>query len=203
MKATSAENHFPAIKKEIFAAAQADGRITVIDRSLSREDMLSLMSAIDCYVSLHRSEGFGLGMAEAMALEKPVIATDYSGNCEFVNVTPAIRFFHADPSTPARIYPHRRPSLGGSDEDACAAAMRDIVDHPDKAITRQGRTGLHRGPIWRGQRGTDRRRTARGNSAVKALETGRLIAPPSESAYCCSAIRQELGTCTALKPKPA
>ena len=49
--------------------------------------MLSLMTSIDCYVSLHRSEGFGLGMAEAMALEKPVIATNYSGNCEFVTET--------------------------------------------------------------------------------------------------------------------
>jgi glycosyltransferase involved in cell wall biosynthesis len=41
---------------------------------------LSLIRQNDCYVSLHGSEGFELGMAEAMALGKPVIGTDYCGN---------------------------------------------------------------------------------------------------------------------------
>src|SRR5438105_5969568 len=44
----------------------------------------ALMAKCDCYISLHRSEGFGLTMAEAMALERPVIATNYSGNLEFM-----------------------------------------------------------------------------------------------------------------------
>jgi glycosyltransferase involved in cell wall biosynthesis len=39
----------------------------------------------DCFVSLHRSEGFGLGLAEAMLLGKPAIATGYSGNLDFMN----------------------------------------------------------------------------------------------------------------------
>ena len=43
------------------------------------------MAACDCFVSLHRSEGFGLAMAEAMALGKPVIATNWSGNTDFMN----------------------------------------------------------------------------------------------------------------------
>jgi glycosyltransferase involved in cell wall biosynthesis len=43
------------------------------------------MSLADCYVSLHRSEGFGLTLAEAMRCGKPVIATAYSGNMEFMN----------------------------------------------------------------------------------------------------------------------
>lgn len=42
------------------------------------------MSACDCYVSLHRSEGFGLTMAEAMAIGKPVIGTRFSGNVDFM-----------------------------------------------------------------------------------------------------------------------
>lgn len=47
------------------------------------QDMLT--AACDAYVSLHRSEGFGLTLAEAMALGKPVIATGYSGNLDFMN----------------------------------------------------------------------------------------------------------------------
>ena len=43
-----------------------------------------MIAACDCYVSLHRSEGLGLTMAEAMALGKPVIATVYSGNLQFM-----------------------------------------------------------------------------------------------------------------------
>ncbi len=56
----------------------------MIDGMFSRDQMLSLIYQSDCYVSLHRSEGFGLGMAEAMRLGKPVIGTDYSGNTEFL-----------------------------------------------------------------------------------------------------------------------
>ena len=60
--------------------------ITVSDSVLTRDEIYSLIYACDCYVSLHRSEGFGLTMAEAMALGKPVIATGYSGNMDFMNM---------------------------------------------------------------------------------------------------------------------
>jgi glycosyltransferase involved in cell wall biosynthesis len=62
-----------------------DPRIEVRDGFLSREEMFGLQNTIDCYVSLHRSEGFGLGMAECMYLGKPVIATAYSGNLDFMD----------------------------------------------------------------------------------------------------------------------
>ena len=52
---------------------------------ISTEDQYSLINQCDAYISLHRSEGLGLGMAEAMYLKKPVIATNYSGNLEFMN----------------------------------------------------------------------------------------------------------------------
>jgi len=65
--------------------AEQDPRIIILDRLLSREEMYGLQSVCDAYVSLHRSEGFGLGMAECMALGKPVIGTGYSGNLEFMD----------------------------------------------------------------------------------------------------------------------
>ena len=59
--------------------------IVLIHRLFSRSASLGLIQLCDCFVSLHRSEGFGLGMAEAMSLGKPVIATNYSGNLDFMN----------------------------------------------------------------------------------------------------------------------
>ena len=59
--------------------------IELRDQFLDSVEQLSLINLCDAYVSLHRSEGLGLGMAESMALGKPVIATNYSGNLEFMN----------------------------------------------------------------------------------------------------------------------
>lgn len=56
----------------------------VIDRLLSRDEITSLIDACDCFVSLHRSEGFGLGPAEAMSLGKPAIITNWSGNTDYM-----------------------------------------------------------------------------------------------------------------------
>ena len=56
----------------------------MIDRYLDPLDNSSLTALCDCYVSLHRAEGFGFGPAEAMWLGKPVIATGYSGNLDFM-----------------------------------------------------------------------------------------------------------------------
>jgi glycosyltransferase involved in cell wall biosynthesis len=55
----------------------------LIEDELPRHAMSGLIGSIDVYASLHRAEGFGLGMAEAMFLGKPVIATAYSGNMDF------------------------------------------------------------------------------------------------------------------------
>jgi glycosyltransferase involved in cell wall biosynthesis len=59
--------------------------IVLYDTYLSEEDQSALVAACDCYVSLHRAEGLGLTLADAMALGKPVIATGYSGNLDFMN----------------------------------------------------------------------------------------------------------------------
>ena len=59
--------------------------IIIVDAYVSREQLNSLLSECQVYISLHRSEGYGLTLAEAMALGKPVIATGYSGNMDFMN----------------------------------------------------------------------------------------------------------------------
>lgn len=58
--------------------------IYMVKETLSRNDTNALISNTDCYVSLHRSEGFGLGLAEAMYLGKPVIGTNWSSNTDFM-----------------------------------------------------------------------------------------------------------------------
>ncbi|MGA8876898.1 MAG: glycosyltransferase, partial [Candidatus Korobacteraceae bacterium] len=59
--------------------------VKILDTVLTREAKQQLMKTADCYVSLHRSEGFGLTLAEAMMCGKPVIATAYSGNVDFMS----------------------------------------------------------------------------------------------------------------------
>lgn len=63
--------------------AARDPRIHLIERPMRRPEVLALMNACDCYVSLHRAEGFGRGIAEAILLGKQVIATGWSGNTDF------------------------------------------------------------------------------------------------------------------------
>ncbi len=58
--------------------------VFVIDRIMDRAEVTSLIKACDCFVSLHRSEGFGLGPAEAMSLAKPAIITNWSGNIDYM-----------------------------------------------------------------------------------------------------------------------
>lgn len=57
---------------------------TLITQTLARSEIYELESACDCFVSLHRAEGFGLALAECMYLGKPVIATDWSGTTDFI-----------------------------------------------------------------------------------------------------------------------
>ena len=61
--------------------------IVLLPGTVTREEIYQLESACDCFLSLHRSEGFGLALAECMALGKPVISTDWSGPAEFVTAS--------------------------------------------------------------------------------------------------------------------
>ena len=73
----------PAITRQLTQALRGADNVLVISDLLTEADMALLRGACDCFVSAHRSEGFGLNIAEFMALGKPVIATAYSGNTDF------------------------------------------------------------------------------------------------------------------------
>ena len=65
--------------------------VFLIDRLLTRDELTSLIGVCDCFVSLHRSEGFGLGPAEAMSLGKPAIITNWSGNTDYMTADNCVR----------------------------------------------------------------------------------------------------------------
>lgn len=83
IKCSGANNSNPYLQ-ELFRLSE-NYPVIFINKYLEKKDLNSLMFLADCYVSLHRSEGFGLTMAEAMLLGKPTIATNYSGNLDFMN----------------------------------------------------------------------------------------------------------------------
>lgn len=81
----SNSKHYPEELELVKNAAKGYPSIQFIDARLPKEVVNALFYNCDCYISLHRAEGFGLTMAEAMYYDKPVIATGYSSNIEFMN----------------------------------------------------------------------------------------------------------------------
>jgi glycosyltransferase involved in cell wall biosynthesis len=124
----------PLAEEEVLWAAHGREDIHVIDRSLSSAELSGLMAACDCYASLHRAEGFGLTMAEAMAIGKPVIATGYSGNVDFMNAHNSllVDYTIGRVGPECEIYPPEGEWADPSVEHA-AELMRRIRDHPDEA----------------------------------------------------------------------
>ena len=84
IKCINSERHKADHRRLLHAAAE-DERIDVLDTYLRSSAVHALMAQATAVVSLHRSEGFGLHLAEAMALHTPVIATNFGGNTDFMN----------------------------------------------------------------------------------------------------------------------
>jgi glycosyltransferase involved in cell wall biosynthesis len=84
LKTHNTEAAGPAWREVAEAAAAAPPNIRVLDRAMDRRDLWALVLAADCFVSTHRSEGFGFGIAEAMRAARPVVATGWSGNMDFM-----------------------------------------------------------------------------------------------------------------------
>lgn len=77
----------PEAGHTLTALANATLGVRILEVSLHADEVTSLMAAADIYASPHSSEGFGLTVAEAMAVGKPVVATDYAGTQDFINET--------------------------------------------------------------------------------------------------------------------
>lgn len=121
-------------------------RVAGLPHVLLMEDYLdadardALMAACDCYVSLHRSEGLGLTMAEAMAWGKPVIATRYSGNLEFMTDENSYLVDWSPVPIPADAAPYPPGSTWAEPDLAHAARLlRRVIEHPEEAAARGAR----------------------------------------------------------------
>ena len=133
LKSINAENVMHEHDRVTLAAGDHPD-ITLIDAYVSAGEKNAMIAACDCYVSLHRSEGFGLTAAEAMLLGKPVIATAYGGNLEFmtpecsylVDWKPAAVGENAHPYPPHGIW-------ADPDLDQAAAFMREVFEDPERA----------------------------------------------------------------------
>jgi glycosyltransferase involved in cell wall biosynthesis len=130
----------PIEHERLLAAVNGRPDVVAVDAYLTAAERGALLGACGCYVSLHRSEGFGLGMAEAMALGRPVVATAYSGNLQFMDestawLVPAGRVpvgHHAPPYDPGEFW-------ADPDLDAAASAMRAVVEDQSAATARAER----------------------------------------------------------------
>lgn len=138
--------------------------VTVINRVMSREESFGLMAACDCYVSLHRAEGFGFTVAEAMLLGKPVVATDYSATAEFLTADVGLPVRFSMVSVGAGQPPYPPDAVWAEpDERHAAERMRWAFEHPEEAERLGSRAKQHAelvlSPEAAGRRMADRLRT--------------------------------------------
>jgi glycosyltransferase involved in cell wall biosynthesis len=139
VKTINGHLHPEALERLRTAAKHPD--VQIVDGYVSPAKRDALTAACGAYISLHRSEGFGLTIAEAMAAGKPAIATAYSGNLEFMTEENS----YLVPYEPAPVPPGAGPYPEGAqwadpDLDRAAEMMRCVFDDRDEAATR-GRRG--------------------------------------------------------------
>lgn len=136
VKVINGERHVAGLER-LRSAAAGDPRVTLLERYLTAEELHDLYAGSDCYVSLHRAEGFGFTVAEAMAMGLPVITTDYSGTAEFVDRENCWLV----PAEPVPVGPGSPPYPADAlwadpDLDVAATAMREVADDPARAAER-------------------------------------------------------------------
>jgi glycosyltransferase involved in cell wall biosynthesis len=162
LKFTNAEYDREAVRA---LHAQADGlHVQFLDGYLHRDELCNLLATADCYFSPHRSEGFGLTMLESMALGKPVIATAYSGNMDFMNAGNSFLLPYRLTTLERDYGPYMRGATWADpDLDEAARLMRLMVEHPDE--------GLARGRMAQEEVQRERHPSATGRIVLERLET--------------------------------
>lgn len=136
IKTINAKAH-PVSAERLRAAVAADDRIELIERYLSVAELHDLYDRSSCYVSLHRSEGFGLTVAEAMARAMPVISTGYSGTAEFLDASTGWPIPYSMIPVGKDCGPYDPNAVWADpDLDAAARAMRQVADDPAEAARR-------------------------------------------------------------------
>jgi glycosyltransferase involved in cell wall biosynthesis len=136
-------DEFPAERAELAEAIAGRPDIDLIEETIAAQAKNAMIANCDAYVSLHRSEGLGLTMAEAMYHGKPVIATGYSGNLDFM--TPDNSYLVPYSLTRIGIGAEPYPPDGDwADPDLAAAArlMKQVVEDPEGAAQRGRRAAL-------------------------------------------------------------
>ncbi len=106
-------------------------RVVTLEPTMPETEVHNLIRCCDAFVSLHRSEGYGLAIAEAMYLGLPVIGTGYSGNMDFM--TPGNSFVISNKLVPVPLdaYPHAEDQCWAEpDLDEATARMVELVDDP-------------------------------------------------------------------------
>lgn len=131
---------FPDARADVREAVSSVGGV-LIDRYLDRAGLAALFHACDVYVSLHRSEGFGLTLAEAMAIGKPVVATAYSGNLDFMTASNSLLVRHGLTRVGEGQGPYPASSVWADpDVDHAAECLARLVEDRPAAAT-LGRRG--------------------------------------------------------------
>jgi len=130
----------PSDLQRVQEAAAGRPDIVLSDGYVDGERLTALTALCDCYVSLHRSEGFGLTIAEAMAFGKPAIATGYSGNLAFMEPDSSYLVPYAAVTLEDAVGPYPAGTeWADPDLDEAARLMRRVFDDPDEAADRGAR----------------------------------------------------------------
>lgn len=126
IKCMRPDPHNPEWQK-ILSHSKKDNRIKIIDQILTKDDVMKLYQCCDCFVSLHRAEGFGRGIAEAITLQLEVIATNYGGNIEFCEAAKAYLVPYKLIRMDAEDYVEAKNNFWAEpDIGAAAHAMQDV-----------------------------------------------------------------------------
>jgi hypothetical protein len=126
----------------------ASEQILLIDRPLDSLGVRSLIAACDCFVSLHRAEGFGRGLGEAMALGRLALGTNWSGNADFLNEKTGLPVAYRLTPVGADDYPHGDGQVWAeADVDDALAKLAPAIADParGRALARDGQAAVLRG----------------------------------------------------------